>query len=138
MMAGTYNVSDNMYTLTAEQKSALFARNMYVNVHSVDVGSGEIRGQVLGDATAYFHTNLSGWHEVQPIMSSAFGAASVEFMSNGNIMLSGGFAGLSSAVATDIAGGGHLHIGGVDANGGVAIPVNISLGDSDTTGFFAY
>lgn len=138
MMAGTYNASENMYTLTADQKSALFARNMYVNVHSVDVGSGEIRGQVLGDATAYFHTNLSGWHEVQPISSSAMGASSIEFMSNGNIILSGGFEGLSSPVATDIAGGGHLHVGEVDANGDVAIPVNITLGESDTTGSFSY
>lgn len=137
MMAGTYSSENNMYTLSAEQKTALFARNMYVNVHSVDIGSGEIRGQVLGDATAYFHTNLSGWHEIQPIMSSAFGAASIEYKSNGNIILSGGFEGLSSALATDIAGGGHLHIGGVSTNGDVAIPINISVGENDTTGAFA-
>ncbi len=137
LMAGVYSSDDNTYTLTAEQKAALFARNVYVNVHSVDNPAGEIRGQVMGDATAYFHTNLSGWHEVQPIISSAYGAATIEYMSNGNIMVSGGFADLSSEVASDIAGGGHLHTGSVDANGGVAIPVSITLGESDTSGTFA-
>ncbi|MDR9415812.1 MAG: CHRD domain-containing protein [Gracilimonas sp.] len=137
MMSGTYNAADNQYTITAEQKSALFARDMYVNVHSVDVGSGEIRGQVLGDAAAYFHTNLLGVNEVQPIVSSAIGAASVEYKSNGNIIVTGGFDGLSSAVDTEIAGGGHLHIGGVDTNGDVAIPLGLTLGANDTTGVLA-
>ncbi|SMO72811.1 CHRD domain-containing protein [Gracilimonas mengyeensis] len=136
MRAGVYAAENNMYTLSTDQKAELFARNMYVNVHSVDIGSGEIRGQVLGDAAAYFHTNLAGIHEVQPIMSSASGAATVEYMSNGNIMLSGGFQGLSSAVATSIAGGGHLHIGSVAENGDVALPIEITLGESDTSGVF--
>jgi len=137
LMAGTYSSVNNQYELTIDQKMALFSRNMYVNVHSVNVGSGEIRGQVLGDAAAYFHTNLSGRNEVQPIISSASGAASIEYMSNGNIMLSGGFQGLRSAVATEIAGGGHLHIGPVSSNGDVAVPVAITLGENDTTGVFA-
>lgn len=137
LMAGTYSPENNEFVLDADQKAALFARNMYVNVHSVTIGSGEIRGQVLGDAAAYFHTNLSGTNEVQPIVSSASGAASIEYMSNGNIMLSGGFQGLSSAVATEIAGGGHLHIGPVSSNGDVALPIDLTLGENDTTGVFA-
>ncbi|HBX66730.1 MAG TPA: hypothetical protein DEG32_11440, partial [Balneolaceae bacterium] len=82
LMAGTYSAESNTYTLTTEQKEALFARNMYVNVHSIGNPSGEIRGQVMGDAAAYFHTNLSGLHEVQPIVSSAFGATTIEYKSN--------------------------------------------------------
>ena len=134
LTAATYSASNNEYILTADQKTALFARNMYVNVHSVDNPAGEIRGQVLGEAAAYFHTNLSGWHEVQPIMTEAFGAAAVEYMSNGNIMVSGGFEGLSSS-AIEIAGtSGHLHSGSVDANGGVAFGLDITLGEMDTSG----
>jgi len=134
LMAGIYAAENNTFEINADQKEALLARNMYVNVHSTNIASGELRGQVLGDAAAYFHTNLSGNHEVQPIVSPANGATSIEYMSNGSIMVSGGFQGLSSAVATNIAGGGHLHIGSVSTNGGVAIPVNITLGENDTTG----
>lgn len=134
LTAATYSATNNEYTLTAEQKTALFARNMYVNVHSIENPAGEIRGQVMGDAAAYFHTNLSGVHEVQPIMSDAFGAAAVEYMSNGNIMVSGGFEGLSSS-AIEIAGtSGHLHSGSVDANGGVALGLDIILSENDTAG----
>jgi len=137
LMAGTYSAEENTYTLTAEQKSALFARNMYVNVHSLGNPAGEIRGQVMGDAAAYFHTNLSGWHEVQPIVSSAFGATTVEYKSNGTIMVNGGFEGLSSS-AIEIAGTpGHLHAGAVDANGGVAFGLDITLGENDTSGTIA-
>lgn len=136
MMAGTYAAENNSFELNADQKEALFSRNLYVNIHSTDIGSGELRGQVLGDAAAYFHANLSGIHEVQPIESPAIGAVSVEYKSNGTIMVSGGFEGLSSAVATDIAGGAHLHIGSVSMNGAVSTPVNITLGENDTTGTF--
>jgi hypothetical protein len=137
LMSGSYSTANNGFELTTDHKTALFDRNMYVNVHSVGSPSGEIRGQVLGDAAAYFHTNLSGWHEVQPIMSDASGAASVEYMSNGNIMVSGGFEGLSSS-AIEIAGtSGHLHAGSVDANGGVAFGLDITLGDNDTSGTIA-
>jgi hypothetical protein len=136
LMAGAYSAENNKYTLTTEQKEALFARNMYVNVHSLDNPGGEVRGQVMGDAAAYFHTNLSGWHEVQPIVSSASGAATIEYKSNGTMIVNGGFEGLSSSVIEIAGTPGHLHAGAVDANGGVAFGLDITLGENDTSGTF--
>lgn len=43
---GTYQASNNTFTLTADQVSAMEAGNLYVNIHSVDIPSGEIRGQI--------------------------------------------------------------------------------------------
>lgn len=135
LMAGAYITSDNSFELTAEQKQMLLDRKIYINIHTLESPSGELRGQVMGEATAYFHANLAGIHEVQPIESSATGATIVEYTGS-SIMLYGGFHGMSSAVATDIAGGAHLHSGAVNANGSVEIPLNLTLSSEDTAGVF--
>lgn len=112
---GVYVAADNKFTLSLEQKATLLARGMYTNIHTANNGGGELRGQVLGDATAYFRTNLAGIHEVQPIVASASGALSVE-ISGSNAIVTGSYNGLSSDFA-----GAHLHSGSVDAAGGVEV-----------------
>lgn len=136
LSGGVYTTESNTFVLTEAQTEALISRNMYVNIHSLQNPGGALRGQVLGEATAYFQANLNGLHEVQPVLSDAMGSAVIEY-NGGNILLSGGFEGLSSAVNTDIAGGAHLHAGPVTGNGGVEIALALTLSESDTAGVFA-
>lgn len=55
MRSGIYRPGDNVYTLTAGQRNALRSGMLYLNVHSTDIASGEIRGQVLPE-TNFFPT----------------------------------------------------------------------------------
>ncbi|MFV1883593.1 MAG: CHRD domain-containing protein [Balneola sp.] len=128
--SGIYAYSSNKFGLNTEQKTGLFDRGMYVNIHSADNGGGEIRGQILGDATAYFKTKLNGNHENDPLFDvEGFGAANIEFAGN-RIIVSGGFDQLSSAFT-----GAHIHAGPVDGNGGVEIALSPTI-TNDTTGVF--
>ena len=45
--AGTYSAPDNTFELSNDEIGQLVSAGLYVNVHSVDNPSGEIRGQIL-------------------------------------------------------------------------------------------
>ena len=134
LRSGSYMASDNAFELTAEQKAEMMARNYYLNIHTENFGAGELRGQLLAEATAYFKTTLSGVNEVQPIVTNAMGKLNVEV--NGNIAtVVGGYTGLSGAIDTGIAGGAHLHDGSVAANGDVSVLINTTI-EQDTAGTY--
>jgi hypothetical protein len=128
--SGVFASSDNQFGLSTDQKMGLFDRGMYINVHTDLNPGGELRGQILGDATAYFKTKLNGNHENDPLFDvEGFGAANIEFAGN-RIIVSGGFDQLSSAFT-----GAHIHAGPVDGNGGVEIALSPTI-TNDTTGVF--
>ncbi len=131
---GSYTVANNSLELTPAQIEIMVNRGIYVNVHSANFGGGELRGQVLGDATAYFKTKLSGLHEIQPIFTEAMGALNVE-VSGTTAIVTGGFSGLSSNFDASIAGGAHLHAGPVTGNGGVEVLINTTV-EEDTAGVY--
>ena len=135
LKSGAYQASENMFEVTPDQIAALMARMMYVNIHTTTFGAGELRGQVLGEATSYFKTSLSGIHEVDPIWTPAYGALTLEVNGMAGI-LTGSFSGLSSSFDASIAGGAHLHSGSVSANGDVAVLINTTAGDNDTSGVY--
>lgn len=135
LRSGSYSVMNNMFELTADQKATLMARGYYVNLHTKEYGGGELRGQVLGDATAYFKTSLSGLNEILPVWTNAMGALNVE-VTGTMAIVSGGFTGLSSNFDAEVAGGAHLHAGDIDANGNVEILLNTTV-MSDTAGMYA-
>lgn len=127
---------DDVFTLSDEQLAALRARQMYVNIHSVGNPSGEIRGQLLQDAHEYYSANLFGSNEVPSIISGAAGALALELIGD-SLFVSGAFSGLEGDLATEIGGGAHLHLGMAGENGGVALPLTVTLNEDARSGLFA-
>jgi hypothetical protein len=132
LRGGTFNAADNTFEVTTEQAVALMARGIYVNTHTVDFGGGELRGQLVpSGADDYNVAYLLGANETPAVRTSATGAVILERTGN-NIVVTGSFGGLMGGVATDIAGGTHVHLGVAGRNGAVAISLSLTIG-GDTT-----
>ena len=132
MTSATLEAADNTFELTDEQITALEGQQMYVNIHSTTYTGGELRGQVLPDAAAAYEAALSSSNEVPAVVSTASGRL-VAALDGMTLTVTGAFSGLSSAVATDIAGGAHLHVGYAGQNGPVALPLSLTLGEGMTS-----
>jgi hypothetical protein len=132
-MNGIVSAAKNVFTLTAEQKVALEGRRLYANVHTMKYGPGELRGQVTPVADAVFRAHLSGMNEVPFVATKAAGMVIAEFNTDSSIVVSGSFDGISSGIATQIAGGAHIHIGVAGRNGGIQFPIDLTL-NGDSTG----
>jgi hypothetical protein len=72
---------------------------------------------------------LTGRGEVPPVLTSAHGVVTATLKSD-TLIVSGSFSGLTGDLATNIAGGGHIHMAYAGRNGGVIFPLNI---DTDST-----
>ncbi|WP_020569073.1 CHRD domain-containing protein [Neolewinella persica] len=129
LRGGTFPAEDNQFELTDEQIDILRQRGLYVNIHTLDFGGGELRGQLVpSGADAYKVAYLLGVNEVPAVVTTAGGAVIVERDGN-EITVSGSFSGLMGTIATQIAGGAHLHIGIAGRNGGVAFPLSMNIND---------
>ena len=136
LRSGTFEAADNTFTLTSEQLDALGGRRLYANIHTTAYASGELRGQVASAAAnTVFRAHLSGANETPAVTSAATGVVQAEVIGD-SILLSGSFSGLESSVNTNIAGGAHLHTALAGSNGGIAIPLNLSLDASELGGLF--
>jgi len=125
--SATYFASDNRFELTASQKSALMNRGIYVNIHSANFGSGELRGQVTPPVTASFFASLSGSAEVPSIETGASGAVVVELTTDDSLVVTGTFANLEGDFDATVAGGSHLHTGHAGTGGMVDILINADV-----------
>lgn len=132
-MAGTYGYSENTFGVSAEQINTLFNRGLYINVHSSDNSGGELRGQILGEAQAYFRTKLNGLHENDDPNFDTEGSGAVDIEVSGTrAIVSGGFDQLSAAYSSS-----HVHAGPVSENGGVEIVLNPIISE-ETMGVFMW
>jgi hypothetical protein len=133
LRGGTFNAADNTFTLDDDQITALVARSIYINIHTMDFGGGEIRGQLIpSGADDYKVAYLLGVNEVPAVVTPASGALVLE--RNGrSFIVSGSFSGLMDTIATEIGGGAHIHIGVAGRNGGVMVPLNLTIGDDMTS-----
>ncbi len=136
LSSGQLLPDQNKFMLTEMQDSLLEDHGMYVNVHSHDFSSGEIRGQILDADDELYRANLHGSNEMPAILTRAEGRIVLELDSN-ELTVSGSFKNLSSPLATDIAGGGHIHLGLPGSSGSVAIPLNIQSDSEGTSGTLA-
>lgn len=69
---GLWQSADNAM-LTSQETSALFAAELYVNIHSPDNPSGEVRGQILPKAYALMIFDITPEQEVPQVSSPATG-----------------------------------------------------------------
>lgn len=123
----------NQFVLTEEQQEMLEDHGFYVNVHSMDFSGGEIRGQILPAEDHLYRSNLHGSNKLPAIMTAAEGRVVMSLDSN-ELTVSGSFGNLSSALATEIAGGGHIHMALPGSNGGVEIPLHIQVDSAGNSG----
>ncbi|MEO0895795.1 MAG: CHRD domain-containing protein [Bacteroidota bacterium] len=131
-LSGEFLADSNAFTLSAGQTDTLVERRLYVNIHSLDNASGELRGQILPYAESYFTTTISSKNEVQPVLTTAEGALKIE-LTNGQMVVSGRFAQLEGDFDANINGGSHLHAAEADANGPIEVIVVPQL-DGDLKG----
>ncbi|MCF7804961.1 MAG: CHRD domain-containing protein [Candidatus Marinimicrobia bacterium] len=121
--AGVFASSENRFELTADEKSALQDQALYVNITSSADSDGEIRGQIIPRADAYFQAKLSGSAQAPSVKTDASGQV-VAVLRGDSLIVSGTYANLSSELNTDAGGGAHLHLGSAGTNGGVDIALN--------------
>jgi hypothetical protein len=134
--AGVFMPAMNTFTLNADQRAELEARAMYVNIHSFDFPAGEIRGNLMGEATAYFLTPLSGASEAPAIRTNATGMLAVELQGE-NAICVGSFQDLEGTFDANIAGGAHLHSNYAGSNGGVVFLLDATTEADLQSGVFA-
>lgn len=119
---GTMSVKD--VEITAEQADMLLNEEWYINVHTQQTPSGEVRGQIVDSDTAILAFVLSGRQEVPAVDTDAFGNgyATVNTATNA-VNLKVLTTGVEDAVAA------HIHEGGVGQNGGVVVVLEQNTDD---------
>lgn len=136
-MGGTYEASSNTYVLSNAQVEMLLDRKMYVNIHTMNYPSGEIRGQLMMEAESYYSAKLSGAKQVpMAVKSKGSGTVVAELHSDNMLVLSGAFADLESDLNTGLAGGTHVHDTLAGANTGVAFPLDVEASENMRAGVY--
>lgn len=131
--SGVFLASQNTFELTDAQVDLLLSQGNYVNIHSQANRGGELRGQIAPLTNAAFRVQLAGVQEVPAaVNTTANGRLLVSYDSGNNqLIVSGSYNGLQGALATDIAGGIHLHTGIAGTNGPVAILLKTTPDDAN-------
>ena len=132
---GAFTEENNTFELTEEQLGLLRARKLYVNIHSLDLGSGELRGQFLPASGESYKAFLSGSAQV-PSNTSAGNGSIIAEIDGTTLTVTGSFANLSSEFNADIAGGSHIHAGLAGQNGGVEVFLTVTLGEGNISGTY--
>lgn len=115
----------NRFALTQAQKLNWMARECYVSIESTDYLEGELRGQFLHDATAYFVALLAGTNETSAVLTQAGGAVAMEL--NGNeFYYTGSFRNLASVVPNNT-NELQVRVAGAGANGYLADSLQVEL-----------
>ena len=125
-LSGVFLAENNVYNIGDGGLDSLRKRLYYANIHTTKVASGEIRGNFLALANAYFTANLSSLNEVQPNAGNGAGTVKAELLGD-RLTVTGSFANLTGDFNRNVAGGAHIHNGAVGVNGGVLIPLKTDV-----------
>lgn len=115
-------------SLVDSLKSA--ANDIYVNVHSTQVGSGLLRGQLNTTVDMAADLAMTGANEVQPVNTTATGTAMLRLTTDKKLY--------SKITVTDLEDNdtltaAHIHPGGVGSNGGVLLGIYGDAAEFGTT-----
>lgn len=107
--------------------------DIYLNVHSTQVPSGIIRGQVFNGVTFASSVALSGMNEVPAVNTTATGMALLRITADNKLY--------SKITVTNVEAGdaltaGHIHTGAAGTNGGVILGLCESAADFGVTKIF--
>ncbi|MEM8528387.1 MAG: CHRD domain-containing protein [Bacteroidota bacterium] len=128
--------NDNVFDLTEDQLAALMGRQIYFNLPSSAQSVGELRAQILPEATAYFVSTLSGASQTEFVNTDAYGQAIIEY-TNGVSTVTGSFAGLDSDFNLNAGGGAHIYDAYAGSSGEIVQRLNVVLGEDSQSGTFA-
>lgn len=133
-----YPASSNSYVVSAGFLDSLKRRQIYANIHTLRVASGETRAQLNHEALAYHHAIFSGASENPPINSKGTGGLFAEYPGGGtkNVTVHGSFNTLDGKFNSSIAGGSHIHGGLSGTNGGIRQPLAVTLAADSLSGVF--
>ncbi|HSB92598.1 MAG TPA: CHRD domain-containing protein [Flavitalea sp.] len=115
-------------SLVDSLKSA--SNEIYVNIHSTQVGSGLVRGQLNTNVEMASEVALSGANEVPAVNTTAAGMATLRLTSDKKLYSKITVEGLE---ANDTLTAAHIHPGGVGSNGGVLQGIYGSAAEFGTT-----
>ncbi len=92
--------------------------DFYVNVHSTQVGSGLIRGQIDNPVTFATDVAMTGTQEVPAVTTTATGVALLRLTSDKTLY---GRVTISNLEVGDVLSAAHIHTGATGTNGGVIV-----------------
>ncbi len=104
--------------------------DLYLNIHSTQVGSGIVRGQLSNAVTFASTVTLLGTNEVPSVTTTATGTALIRITADGKLYTR---INVNTLEATDALTAAHIHTGAAGVNGGVLIGLCSSAADFGVT-----
>jgi len=104
--------------------------DIYLNIHSSQVGSGIVRGQLFNPVTFAASVSLSGANEVPAVTTTATGVALLRLTADNKLYSKITVTNLEANDALTMA---HIHTGAAGSNGGVLIGLCSSAADFGVT-----
>lgn len=120
------------FSLDASQQQRLFDQGYYVNIHTTQVPSGEIRGQLLPLGSTLFRAYLTGASQPTQVLTRGGGMLSLVYQDS-TLTVTGSFSDLTSALQTSLNGGLHIHGGMAGTNGGIVFPLSAETDSATST-----
>lgn len=131
----TFTGSTVKATLTSVRTSFIDSikagtEDIYLNIHSTQVGSGLVRGQLFNPVTFAASVALSGANEVPAVTTTATGVALLRITADNKLYSK---VTVTNLEANDALTMSHIHSGATGANGGVLIGLCSSAADFGIT-----